>query len=103
MTRQRLDPEQRRAAILNAAIQIAAQPGGWAKLTREAIARVAKCSEALPSRYFGTMSDIRSEVMGEAINRRELPVIAQGLACGHPVAIGAPDEIKTAALKTLAQ
>lgn len=103
MSRQRLKPDDRRAAILDAAIQLAALPGGWANLTRGSIARAANCSEALPSRYFGTMTNFRRDIMREAINRLEFKIIAQGIVSGDPTATKAPDEIKRSALSSIAQ
>ena len=40
MTKKRLQPDDRKEQILKAAIKVAAKPGGWSKLTREAVAKL---------------------------------------------------------------
>ena len=98
----RLKPDDRKQEILDAAIKVAARPGGWAKLTRDAVAKEAECAEGLVSRYFGTMVAFRRAIMRAAIVGERLPVIAQGLAAGDKCAQKAPQELKAAAVKTLA-
>ena len=46
MTKKRLLPDDRKLEILNAAIKVAGRPGGWSKLTRDAVAKEAGCSPA---------------------------------------------------------
>ena len=102
MTKKRLLPDDRKLEILNAAIKVAGQPGGWAKLTREAVAREAQCAEGLISKYFGTMVAFRRAIMRAAIVAEELGVIAQGLAAGDKCAQKADESLKRKALETLA-
>ena len=102
MTKKRLQPDDRKQQILTAAIRVAARPGGWAKLTRDAVAREAGCAEGLPSKYFGTMISFRRSIMREAIRLAALPVIAQGLAAGDKCAQKADESLKRKALETLA-
>lgn len=101
-TSRRLYPADRKQEILDAAIRVAAKPGGWAKLTRDAVAKEANCAEGLPSKYFGTMVSFRRAIMRAAIVAEELSVIAQGLAASDKCAQKAPPELKSAAVKTLA-
>ena len=102
MTKKRLQPDDRKQQILTAAIRVAARPGGWAKLTRDAVAKEADCAEGLPSKYFGTMISFRRAIMREAIRLAELSIIAQGLASGDKCAQKAAPELKAQALNTLA-
>ena len=102
MNKKRLLPDDRKQQILNAAIKVAGRPGGWAKLTRDAVAKEAGCAEGLPSKYFGTMITFRRAIMRAAIVAEELGVIAQGLAAGDKCAQKAAPELKAAALNTLA-
>jgi len=97
----KLLPDDRKQQILTAALCIAARPGGWAKLTRISVAKEAQCAEGLPSKYFGTMTTFRRAIMRAAIQARNLPVIAQGLAAGDPSAQKAPDSLKREAVDTL--
>jgi AcrR family transcriptional regulator len=102
MTKKRLLPNDRKLEILNAAIKVASRPGGWAKLTREAVAKEAGCADGLVSKYFGTMTNFRRAIMRAAIVGKELSVIAQGLADGDKCAQKADPELKSHALNTLA-
>lgn len=102
MTKKRLQPDDRKQQILTAAIKVAARPGGWARLTREAVAREAGCAEGLPSKYFGTMVNFKRAIMRAAIHDWNLSVIAQGLASGDKVAAKAEEALKRKALDTLA-
>lgn len=98
----RLQPDTRKDQILTAALHVAGRRNGWNSLTREAVAREAQCAESLVSRYFGTMTSFRRDIMRAAISRRELGILAQGLACGDKHAAKAPPELKTAAIHQLA-
>lgn len=98
----RLKPDDRKQQILDATIKVAGRPGGWAKLTRDAVAKEADCAEGLVSRYFGTMVAFRRTIMRAAIASKNLAIVAQGLAAGDPNAQKAPPELKAAAVKTLA-
>ena len=102
MTKKRLLPDDRKLEILNAAMKVAGRPGGWAKLTRAAVAECAGCSEGLISKYFGTMISFKRAIMRAAIQDSNLSVVAQGLAAGDKCAQKAPSELKAAALNTLA-
>ena len=102
MTKKRLQPDDRKQQILTAAIAVASRPGGWSKLTRDAVAKEAGCAEGLPSKYFGTMVAFRRAIMRAAIVAEELGVIAQGLAAGDKCAQKADESLKRKALKTLA-
>ena len=97
----RLHPDNRKEQILDAAVKVAGQPGGWSKLTREAVAREAECADALVSKYFGTMLTFRRTIMRAAIVRADLSVIAQGIAAGDKYAQKADEGLKRKALETL--
>ena len=102
MTKKRLLPDDRKLEILNAAIKVAGRPGGWAKLTRDAVAKEAGCAEGLVSKYFGTMIAFRRSIMRAAIRAENFAVIAQGLATGNECAQKVDPELKVRALNTLA-
>lgn len=98
----RLHPDNRKEQILDAAVKVAGRPGGWSKLTREAVAREAQCADGLVSKYFGTMLTFRRTIMRAAIVRADLSVIAQGIASGDKYAQKADADLKARALATLA-
>lgn len=78
-----------------------AKQHGYTNVTRHDIALRASCAPALVPYYFGTMTELRRAIMSEAIRTRELCIIAQGIADGHPKAKRAPDELKREALQSL--
>ena len=88
--------------IIEAAIDVASRPGGWASLTRQAVAARAGCSDGLVSQHCGTMEQFKRDIMRHAIRSRHLSIIAQGLAAGDPRAKRAPPDLKGEALATLA-
>lgn len=92
--------DKRKQQILTAAVTEARQHG-YRNVTREAIAQRAGCAAGLVSHYFGTMVDLKRAIMSEAIRTRELRIVAQGIADGHPKAKRAPDDLKLEALKYL--
>ena len=98
----RKKPDDRKHEILTAATKVAGRPGGWSRLTRDAVAKEAGCAEGLVSKYFGTMVSFRRAIMRAAIVTEELGVIAQGLAAGDKCAKKAAPELKARALNTLA-
>lgn len=102
LTLDRNKVESSKQRILDAALKVAATPGGWSKLTREAVASEADCAEGLVSKYFGTMITFRRSIMRAAIAGRNLSLIAQGLAAGDKYARKADEELKRQALATLA-
>lgn len=102
MTKRRLPPNDRKYQILTAALAVAARPGGWSKLTRDAVAREAQCADGLVSKYFGTMTQMRRTVMRSAVLTENLAIVAQGLATGDPHAQKADESLKRKALETLA-
>jgi len=78
MKRKRQDPELRKKQILDAAVQISIK-SGYRNLKRATVAKKAKVSVALVTRYF-SMYKLRSEVLKQAINQETIEIIAQGMA-----------------------
>lgn len=98
--RQRLEPEARKAQIIEAALQCATKDG-LSRFTRDQIATRAGCSPSLVSYYWLDMGELLSDVMEIAVSRPVLRVVAQGLAVSHPVALGAPVGVREAAAGAL--
>lgn len=96
----RMQPDARKAEILAAALDTA-RAVGYRHVSREAIAATAECSPGLVSAYFGTMPALRRAIMSAAIARRDLVVLAQGLAAGDSKARAAPEALRRAAAETL--
>lgn len=95
-----MTPTPRKSEILIAAVELAVTDG-LNDMTRDKIATRANCSTGLVNTYFGTMSNLRRAVIGEAIRLSNLTIIAQALAAGDKRAQRAPEELKRAALETL--
>lgn len=99
-TQQRKPPKQRKAELLEAALQVA-EATGYVHLTRQAVADKAGVVPSLVTHRFSTMADLRRSVMRQAIKREILPIIAQGLAVRDPHALKAPVDLQHKALKSL--
>lgn len=97
----KLNGKERREQLLRTAVGLAAK-GDYTALTRAEIAQAAGCSTALVTHYFETVTQLRRAIIRRAVKDRVLPVIAQGLAKRDPHAKKAPDDLKQAAVKSLA-
>ena len=98
--KKRLKPDIRRGLILQAALDLA-EKGNYTDITREEIAKQADVSVGLVTRYFGTMPQLKRDVMRAAIRSQLLPIVAHGLAIQDPHALKAPPELKQRAAALL--
>lgn len=98
----KLNPKRKRD-VLRAALRIARQPGGWSSITRVAIADVAECAESLVSYYYGSMEELRSELMKIAIDREYLDLIVQGLMSPAGSIPHVPAKLRARAVATLSK
>jgi AcrR family transcriptional regulator len=89
----RIKPDLRRELILDAAIRLSAEIG-YKSITRDAVANAAGISSTLVGKYYPTMIQLKTAVMEEAIARRSVEVVAQGLATRHPLALRIDDELR---------
>lgn len=87
-------------SILNAAIQLA-EVDGYQWITREAVATLSGVSPGTVSNAYGTMRELKRAVLSAAIERRILPIVAQGLADGHALVRAAPEDIRKEAAALL--
>jgi AcrR family transcriptional regulator len=103
MSNKRYSPDIRRELVLKAAVAVVSKPGGWARLTREAIAKEAECSDGLVSRYLGDMPAARKAIMRYAIKHEILEIIVQSVAAhdGYAVRKWLPSELKQRAIASL--
>lgn len=101
----RYKPAIRRDLILSAAVEVARRPGGWGKLTRQAIAVEAGVSDGLVSRYLGDMSDARRAIMKEAYDKRISEIIFQSVTAhdGYAVKKSSSSKSIKQALRSLLQ
>lgn len=89
----RKDPQTRKAEILEAAVRVAERTN-YGYMTRDQIAAEAGVSGPMIQHYFGTMCQLRRDVMRAAVRRDIVKIIAQGLIADDKTARKARDEIK---------
>ncbi len=89
-----------REVVLTAALDLA-RTVGYTKVTREGVSQMTSYSPASISAHFGTMVKFRRAIMSAAIVRRDLVVLAQGLAMGDPKARSAPQDLKRDAVEAI--
>ena len=98
--RRRLSDDVRKSTIVDAALTLA-ERDGFTGFTRDAVATAAGCSMGLVNHHFGTMNQLRRDVMRAAIRQGVIAVVAQGLAARDPQALKAPQELKDRAARSL--
>ncbi|MDE2202709.1 MAG: helix-turn-helix transcriptional regulator [Burkholderiaceae bacterium] len=96
-----MDANERTNSLLDAAVDLATVIG-WDNLTRDAIADHAGVSGALVTVRLGNKTEMLRNVMRRAIQRRCVPVVAQGLARQDRTARKADPALKKDAAKWLA-
>lgn len=101
VVKKRAVPALRKGAILSAAIELAKEDN-YLKVTRDLVAAKAGVSMGLVSRYFGTMQQLKRDIMRAAVKHEIPEIIAQGLANGDKHAKKASPELKAEAAKILA-
>lgn len=97
----KLDARERTAQILKAALEVCSKQTTYSRVTRDQIAARAGCAPTLITYHFGTMNELRRDIMREAVRSECLPVIAQGLAARDRHALKAPEALRTRALQSL--
>lgn len=97
VTKARTDPHVLAAHLITIALELATAKG-YKAVTRADIAARAKLHPATVHKLFPTCDKLDAAVMQAARNRNVLPVIAQGLAHKHPVALRATEAQRQAAL-----
>lgn len=86
----------RREQILAASLALA-ERFGFNNVRRDAVALEANVSQGLVNMYFGTMANLRNELMAHAVRVKNLQVVAQGLLDRHPEALKAPQSLRSLA------
>ncbi len=100
MKRSRLRPAARKEDILATAVRLA-EMNGYAHLTRAEIAAAADITATAITYHFGTMTQLRREIMRYAVAHENLRVIAQGIAAGDTHAARADASLRSRALDFL--
>jgi AcrR family transcriptional regulator len=92
---------KRNSAVLEAAVALACERG-FRNYSRTDVAKRASVGDGSVNNAYGTMDGLHDAVMGAAVERKLLAILAQGLALQHPVAVDAPGDLKASALASLA-
>lgn len=92
--------DDRRAQIIEAGLTQARIADYW-NVDRSAICREAGCVPGLINHYFGTISQLRRAIMGEAIRRGDLTIIAQGIMHRDPRVANLDPALKQRAVESL--
>jgi DNA-binding transcriptional regulator YbjK len=99
VSKSRANPGLRKAHILAVAVDMS-KDIGYQKITRDAVAEAAGVSMGLVTRYFGTMVQLRRDIMRYAVREGVLEIIGQGLAAGDDHAKKAAPELRAKAFDT---
>lgn len=89
----RLNPNLRADHIILSGLSLAEQIG-FSNLTRDKVAEAAGVTGGLVGTYF-PFSDLKHKVMLEAVERRSVKVLAEGMALDHPAALDIPNDLKS--------
>lgn len=95
---ERKSPEARKEELLLAAIEVSKEKG-YRHIVRSEVAERAGVSTGLIQYYFGSIADLRSQIMHAAVDRGVPEIVFQGLAVSDTIALNAPIELRAAALK----
>ena len=100
VTKTRANPTMRREHILQTAVELALK-SDYTKISRSEVANRAGVSDSLVSRYFTTMPKFRRALMRYAVANEIVDIVAQGLAHKDSNAQGAPEPLRSQAVKQL--
>lgn len=101
VSKRRVPAVLRKEYILKAAVDMAIEQG-YHRITRDCVAEKAGVSFSLVTKYFGTMKQLRKDVMRTAIKQSIAEIVAQGLVNGDDRARKAPIELKAQAATLIA-
>jgi len=96
----RLEPDTRKQLILESAVFLA-QHCGYKTVRRDEISALAGCASSLVAHYFTSVKELQRVIMQYAVDNEDLNIIAQGLVANDPIALNAPQELKTLAANSL--
>lgn len=92
-----MKPNDRQQQILATALALAVKQG-YMHVTRENLSDRCGVAPSLISHYFGTMTQLRRAIIGEAIVTENLAVLLQGIAARDRRACGISDELRAKVL-----
>jgi AcrR family transcriptional regulator len=99
MIQKRLTARKRKQEIIAAAL-VLAEASHYQRLTGVEIAKAAGVTNSAVHYHFGTMEELREQIMRAAVKGAVLPVIAQGLLAKDPVARRARPALRRQAVES---
>jgi len=100
--RLRKKPEERKKELLQNAIELSIEHG-YIYITREMLANYSNVSEALINNYFGTIDNLKSEIVLEAIKEEIPQIILQALVLNDPLAARITPKLRKKAARYLSK
>ncbi len=100
VSKSRVSASLRKEHILAIAVELA-KTTGYINITRDGVAEAAGVSFGLVNKYFGTMTQLKGDVMRAAIKQKIPEIVAQGLASCDERARKAPSALKQEAIQLL--
>lgn len=98
MKQSRKAPDERKAEMLDAALELA-QEGHYATVTRDRVAEAVGVTGSVVQYHFGTMALFRAALMRHAVEKRCARVVLQGLCLRDPAASEADNALLNAAVR----
>lgn len=102
VSKRRVPAAMRKQQILEVAIN-EAKKSHYNKITRDGVAEAAGVSMGLVTKYFGTMQQLRTQVIRHAVKQSIIEIIAQGIASNDDRAKKASQEDKQKAIELLTE
>lgn len=98
---ERLKPDERKQQIVTAAVELAILNGGYKNITRDGIAALANCSMGLINHYFGTVEELKDEVIKQAIDLAIPELIAEAILDKSPLVDNIHEDLRTKAATSI--
>ena len=100
MSRERKTADDRREQCIEVALELARHKPYW-KVSRNEIADAVGVAGSVVQWHFGTVKNMRRQIMRAAIQAERLDIIGQGIANQDPHALKAPAGLRARALEEL--
>ncbi len=100
VNKRRVAPSLRKEQLLKVAVAEAIDKG-YNSVTRDAVAEIAGVSFGLITKYFGTMTQLKNDIIRYAIKNEVLEIVAQGIANQDHRVKKIPAELRKKAIDSL--
>lgn len=94
----KMSSEDRKLQVLQHAMKLS-EINGFTGFSSLDIAKSVGIGHPLIFHHFGTMANLRADLMRLAVKTQNMLVLAQGIVARNPIAVAAPESLKRQALK----